>query len=332
MSVYVIAEAGVNHNGSLELAKMMAFEAKKAGADCVKFQTFISENLVTKEAVKAAYQIENTDNNESQYNMLKSLELSFENFVELKDYCDEIDIDFMSTPFDMDSIEFLDSLDMNMWKIPSGEITNWPYLVRIAQTGKDIIMSTGMSSIEEVKDAVELLKENGCGKLTILHCTTQYPAPYEECNLNAIDTLRKEFNVEVGYSDHTKGIVIPVAAVAKGALVIEKHFTLDRNMDGPDHKASIEPHELKKMVDMIRIVESSLGDGVKKASKSECANKNVVRKSIVAKCDIKEGEMLTETNITTKRPGTGINPMNWKRVIGTKAICDFHQDELIRIN
>ena len=331
MSVYIIAEAGVNHNGSIDLAKKLVDKAKEAGANCIKFQTFISDNLVSKNANKADCQKQQTDTEESQYEMLRNLELSFEDFTELNEYCKTNGIEFVSTAFDLDSVDFLNQLDMPFWKIPSGEITNLPYLIKIANTHKPIVMSTGMSTIEEIEDAIGVLKNNGVSEIILLHCTTEYPAPYNEVNLKAMETLKKRFNVNVGYSDHTKGIEIPIAAVAMGATVIEKHFTLDRNMKGPDHKSSLEPNELKAMVDAIRKVENAIGDGEKKPSKSEIKNIAIARKSIIAKVDIKKGDILTEDNITVKRPGNGINPMKWFEVIGKAAKRDFVEDELIEI-
>lgn len=324
--VFIIAEAGVNHNGSIELAKQLVDKAVFAGVDCVKFQTFKAENLVNKEAKKADYQVNNTGNNDSQLSMLKKLELSFDNFVELKKYCDDKGIVFLSTPFDHESIEFLASLNMPIFKIPSGEITNLPYLRKINSYKKEVILSTGMATIDEIQDALKVLKD--C-KVTLLHCTTEYPCPYESVNMNAMLTLKNEFGLDVGYSDHTQGIEIPIMAVAMGAKVIEKHFTLDKNMEGPDHKASLEPHELKAMVDAIRNIEKAFGDGVKEPQEAEKKNITIARKSIVAKCDIKKGEILTEENITTKRPGNGISPMKWDEIIGTIANKDFQEDELI---
>ncbi len=327
--VYIIAEVGVNHNGSMDLAKKLIDEASVAGADCVKFQTFNPEELVTEDAVKADYQKKATGSRESQLEMLQKLSLSKEDFRELKEYCSQKKIDFLSTPFDLDSIDFLDALGCDIWKIPSGEITNYPYLVRIAKTGKDIILSTGMADLDEVGAAIRLLKENGCGDVTLLHCTTEYPAPVQDVNLKAMLTMGREFSCRFGYSDHTKGLEIPVAAVALGAQVIEKHFTLDRNMKGPDHKASLEPCELKSMVDAVRNVEKAMGNGVKAPSESEKVNIPIARKSIVARKSIQKGETLTEENLTTKRPGTGISPMKWPDVIGAKAIRDFRKDEMI---
>ena len=330
MSVYIIAEAGVNHNGDINLAYQLVDAAKAAGVDCIKFQTFKSENLVSHTAQKAEYQKAATGDS-SQQDMLKQLELSFGEFVSLKEYCDRKGIFFLSTPFDFESIEFLNSIEMPFWKIPSGEVTNYPYLVALAKTGKPVVMSTGMCEIQEVEDAIAVLRENGASDIKLLHCNTEYPTPYEDVNLRAMKTLRDAFGVEVGYSDHTKGIEVPIAAVAMGAAVIEKHFTLDRNMEGPDHKASLEPQELKQMVDSIRHIEAALGSGDKKPSPSEKKNMAVARKSIVAAARIKAGDILTEENITVKRPGNGICPMRWKEVLGTRAVRDFEEDELIEI-
>ncbi len=331
MRVFVIAEAGVNHNGSLELAKKLVDAAKDAGADCVKFQTFISKNIVSKNAVKAEYQKQQTEAEESQHDMLKRLELSFDEFEELNEYCKYKDIEFMSTAFDFDSIDFLKSSGMNIWKIPSGDITNLPYLMKIAKLNKPVILSTGMSTMDEIRDAVNALKDNGAGKLTVLHCTTEYPTPFNDVNLNAMITIKEEFGVQVGYSDHTKGIEVSIAAVALGATVIEKHFTLDRNMEGPDHKASLEPNELKAMVDSIRHIELALGNGMKQPAESEKKNMTVARKSIIACKDIKAGEIFTEENLTVKRPGDGVSPMKWFDVIGQIASRSFEEDELIEL-
>ena len=330
MGIYIIAEAGVNHNGSFELACRLVDEAKKAGVDCIKFQTFKAEKLVSHSAQKAEYQKRETGDS-SQQDMLKQLELSFDEFLQLKDYCDKVGIAFLSTPFDFDSLAFLNTIDMPFWKIPSGEITNYPYLVALAKTGKPIVMSTGMCTMQEIGEAVNVLKENGAGEIKLLHCNTEYPTPFEDVNLTAMEDIRKTFGVEVGYSDHTKGIEIPIAAAALGATVIEKHFTLDKNMEGPDHKASLEPHELKDMVCAIRNIEKALGDGVKRPSKSEEKNKPIARKSIVAQQPIKKGEIFTADNLTVKRPGEGINPMQWEKVLGTKAIRDFAPDEVIEL-
>lgn len=331
----IIAEAGVNHNGSLELAKQLVKKAHEAGVDYVKFQTFKSEKVVSKNAKKADYQIENTGKKEeSQLEMVKKLELSYDDHQVLIDYCNELGIKFFSTAFDFDSIEYLHSLGLVLWKIPSGEVTNYPFLKRIAAYNEKTILSTGMCEMADVRAAVEALYKNGLSKenLILLHCNTEYPTPFEDVNLKAMDALRKEFGVEVGYSDHTKGIEVPIAAVALGATVIEKHFTLDRNMEGPDHKASLEPDELKAMVSAIRNIEKAVGgDGTKHVSESERKNIAIARKSIMAACDIKKGELLTEENLTVKRPGTGISPMRWEEVIGTKAIRDFAEDEIIEL-
>jgi N,N'-diacetyllegionaminate synthase len=329
--VFIIAEAGVNHNGSLELAKRLVDAAKDAGADCVKFQTFISKNIVSKNAVKAEYQKMQTEAEESQYDMLKKLELSFDEFLELKEYCEDKDIKFMSTAFDFDSIDFLNSLETSNWKIPSGDITNLPYLMKIAKLNKPVILSTGMSTMDEIRDAIKTLKDNGSGELTVLHCTTEYPTPYTDVNLRAMLTIKDELGVKIGYSDHTKGIEVSIAAVALGATVIEKHFTLDRNMEGPDHKASLETDELKAMVDSIRHIELALGDGMKQPAESEKKNMAIARKSIIALKDIKAGELFTEENLTVKRPGDGISPMRWFDVIGKAAKRDFKGEELIEL-
>ena len=327
--VYIIAEAGVNHNGSLENAKKLVLVAKNAGVDAVKFQTFNTDNLVTKTAMKAEYQVNNTGNDNSQYEMLKSLELSQQDYRELKMLCDELGIEFMSTPFDLESIEQLEKLNVNSFKLPSGEITNYPYLVRIAKTHKPIIMSSGMATVDDIETAITVLKENGAEDLSLLHCTTEYPAPFEEVNLKAMEYLKSKFGLRIGYSDHTKGIEVPIAAVAMGAEIIEKHFTLDKNMEGPDHKASLEPDELSAMVKAIRNIELAIGDGEKRPSESETKNRAVARKSIVAKKRILKGESFTEENMTTKRPGTGISPMLWNEVIGQIAKKTFEVDELI---
>lgn len=330
MGVYIIAEAGVNHNGSFGLACKLVDAAKDAGVDCIKFQTFMSKNLVANNAEKAEYQKAVTRDS-SQQEMLSKLELPFDEFISLKKYCDEVGICFLSTPFDFASIEFLDSIDMPFWKIPSGEVTNLPYLIALARTRKPVVMSTGMCEIQEIKDAIKVLRENGTSEIKLLHCNTEYPTPYEDVNLRAMQTMREVFQLEVGYSDHTKGIEIPVAAVALGASMIEKHFTLDKNMEGPDHKASLEPYELKAMVESIRHVEKALGSIEKAPSPSEKKNITVVRKSIVAKTIIHSGDILSEDNITVKRPGTGISPMKWFEVLGIKATKDYAEDELIEL-
>ena len=328
---FIIAEAGVNHNGSFELAKQLVDKAVWAGADCIKFQTFNSKNLVSKNAQKAEYQKKTTDSSESQLDMLKKLELSKEEFVELRDYCNQKEIMFLSSPFDLESIDFLASIGVRTWKIPSGEITNYPFLRAIGKRKESVIMSTGMCTLDEVRDAIKVLKDFGTTDITLLHCTTEYPAPYDSVNLKAMLTLKNEFGFNVGYSDHTNGIAVPVAAVAMGATVIEKHFTLDKNMEGPDHKASLEPDELKQMVQSIRNVEAALGDGTKQPSDVEKKNIAIARKSIVAACDIIKGEMFTEENLTAKRPGNGISPMNWAEVLGKIAKRDFSEDELIEL-
>lgn len=327
----IIAEAGVNHNGNLEIAKKLAFVAKESGADIVKFQTAKLDSLVSKHALMAEYQSKNMGQEMSQKDMLKKLLLSYDEFVELNQYCTEIGIKFLSTPFDIESIKFLKDLGCDIWKIPSGEITNYPYLIEVAKTNDPIILSTGMSTLEEVRSALNVLMGNGSGVITLLHCTTEYPTPYEDVNLRAMHTLKNEFGLEVGYSDHTKGICIPIAAVAQGATVIEKHFTLDRNMEGPDHKASLEPNELKAMIDAIRCIERAQGDGIKQPAPSERKNITVARKSIVAKIRINKGDVFSEENITTKRPGNGISPMRWREVIGKVARRNFEEDELIEL-
>lgn len=331
MSVFIIAEAGVNHNGSLELAKELVDAAKESGADCVKFQTFKAGNLVSKSAKKAEYQTENTGTDESQLEMLKKLELSQDEFIELKNYCDQVGIEFMSTAFDLESIDFLSDIDMKSWKIPSGEITNLPYLLKIAKLNKPLILSTGMSTMDDIDQAVQVLRENSQAELTVLHCTTEYPTPFGEVNLNAMKTIGEAFDVEIGYSDHTQGIEVPIAAVALGAKVIEKHFTLDRNMEGPDHKASLEPDELKEMVTSIRNIEESMGSSIKTPTESELKNIAIVRKSIVASRKIDKGETFSEDNLMVKRPGEGISPMNWFDVIGKVAKCDFEEEEYIEV-
>ena len=328
---FIIAEAGVNHNGSFELAKQLVDKAVWAGADCIKFQTFNSKNLVSKNAQKAEYQKKTTDSSESQLDMLKKLELSKAEFVELRDYCNQKEIMFLPTPFDLESIDFLSSIGVKTWKVPSGEITNYPFLRAIGKRKESVIMSTGMCTLDEVRDAIKVLKDFGTTDITLLHCTTEYPAPYDSVNLKAMLTLKNEFGFNVGYSDHTNGIAVPVAAVAMGASVIEKHFTLDKNMEGPDHKASLEPDELKQMVQSIRNVELALGDGIKKPSEAEKKNIAIARKSIVAACEIKKGEIFTEENLTAKRPGNGIPPMNWAEVLGKIAKRDFSEDELIEL-
>jgi N,N'-diacetyllegionaminate synthase len=327
--VFIIAEAGVNHNGDINLAKKLIDAAKDAGADAVKFQTFKAENIVSKYAEKAQYQKETTDSRESQLDMMKSLEISFKDFEILKNYCDKKNILFMSTPFDIESIKFLYKIGLEVFKIPSGEITNLPYLREVGRLKKKVIMSTGMANLGEIEAALEILKENGTNDITVLHCNTQYPTPIEDVNLKAMITIRDAYKVNIGYSDHTLGIEVPIAAVALGASVIEKHFTLDKNMKGPDHRSSLEIIEFKKMVRWIRNVEKAMGNGIKIPSKSELENINVARKSIVAKRNIRKGEILTHENLTIKRPGNGISPMRWEKVIGKIANKDYEQDELI---
>lgn len=331
----IIAEAGVNHNGSIELARKLVEMAAKAGADYVKFQTFKASKLVTKAAKQAEYQQKNMGGcADTQFQMLKRLELSSADHGALVSYCNQKGIRFFSTAFDLDSIDFLHSLGLGLWKIPSGEVTNYPFLKRIAAFNEKTILSTGMCDMETVRAAVDALYKNGLSKenLVLLHCNTEYPTPFEDVNLKAMDALRREFGVEVGYSDHTRGIEVPIAAVALGATVIEKHFTLDRNMEGPDHKASLEPEELKTMVAAIRNVEKAVsGDGTKHVSDSERKNIAIARKSIVAACDIGQGEIFTESNLTVKRPGTGISPMLWEEVIGKMAKRSFSEDELIEL-
>lgn len=330
----IIAEAGVNHNGSIELAKQLVDKAVEAGVDYIKFQTFKTEKLVAKSAQMASYQKKNigTEDN-SQFAMLKKLELSPEQHDELIAYCKEKGIKFFSTAFDLDSIDYLHSLNLGLWKIPSGEITNYPYIKKIAQYGEPVIVSTGMCEMKDIENAVATLIKWGTKKedIIILHCNTEYPTPYQDVNLKAMDSIREKFGVEVGYSDHTKGIEVPIAAVALGATVIEKHFTLDRNMEGPDHKASLVPYELKAMVSAIRNIEKAVGDGIKKVTDSEKGNIAVARKSIVASRNIKKGEILSEDNLTVKRPGTGISPMHWEEVLGQVAKRDFYEEELIEL-
>lgn len=332
MSVLIIAEAGVNHNGSILIAKQLVDAAVEAGVDIIKFQTFKTEKLVSKAAKKAEYQKKNIGyGNDSQYEMLKKLELSPENHEELIVYCKEKGIRFWSTAFDFESMDYLHSLRLGLWKIPSGEITNYPFIRKIASYGEDVIMSTGMCEEQDIQNAIDVLTKYGIKKeqITLLHCNTQYPTPYSDVNLNAMNSIKTKFGTKVGYSDHTQGIEIPIAAVALGAIVIEKHFTLDRNLPGPDHKASLEPSELKAMVASIRHIEQALGDGIKKVSDSERGNISVARKSIVAACPIRKGELLTEDNLTVKRPGIGLSPMLWEQVLGTKAVKDYEKEDLI---
>ncbi len=331
MSVFIIAEAGVNHNGSLELAKALIDVAASAGVDAVKFQTFKADKLVSKTAQKAHYQKQTTDAAESQYEMIKKLELDTAAHHELIAYCKIKNILFLSTPFDHESIELLNDLKMDIFKIPSGEITNLPYLRHIGSLRKEVILSSGMADLGEIEDALDVLIASGTPKehITVLHATTEYPCPIEDVNLRAMQTIAGAFGIKTGYSDHTNGIEVPIAAAAMGATVIEKHFTLDKTMEGPDHKASLEPDELIAMVQAIRNIEKALGNGIKKPSPSEAKNIRVARKSIVASSSIKKGEILTEKNITIKRPGHGISPMRYDEIIGTSALKDYCEDELI---
>lgn len=333
MKTLIIAEAGVNHNGELDMAKKLIDVAAGAGADLVKFQTFSAERLVTHTAKKADYQIKSTAGNESQYEMLRLLELTPAMHKELIAHCALRNIGFFSTGFDIESVDLLVSLGQNQFKIPSGEITNLPYLRHIGQLGKPVILSTGMATLGEIEVAIDVLYQAGTPRssITILHCTTEYPTPMAEVNLRAMQSIKNAYNVHVGYSDHTSGIEVAIAAVALGATVIEKHFTLDRNLHGPDHKASLDPHELKAMVTAIRNIEIALGDGIKRLTPSEARNKPIARKSLVAIRVIKAGELFTEQNISAKRPGTGISPMQWDNVIGRKAHQDYAVDELIEL-
>jgi len=328
--VFIIAEAGVNHNGSLDLAYQLIDIAKDAGADAVKFQTFKTENNISKLADKAEYQKKTTGSDKSQLEMIKKLEISFDDFVKLKKYCDKKGIMFLSTPFDHQSIDFLYDL-VDIYKIPSGEIINYPYLKHIAAKNKPLIMSTGMANLGEVEEAINTIRSvNSKAKISLLHCTTNYPTPYEEVNLKAMQTLAAAFKLPVGYSDHTLGIEVPIAAVVIGAKIIEKHFTLDKNLPGPDHKASLEPNELKEMVKVIRNIEVALGDGIKKPNRSEIEIMKVARRSLIASRDIKVGEIIKESDIAIKRPGTGILPKFKEIIIGMKLLNDIRQDEPFR--
>ncbi|MTA51616.1 MAG: N-acetylneuraminate synthase [Actinobacteria bacterium] len=331
MSVIVIAEAGVNHNGDIKIAKSLVDVAVDAKADIVKFQTFSAERQVTKNASKAAYQRETTASDETQYSMLKKLELNVEMHVELISYCKSRNIEFLSTGFDIQSVDLLQNLGQRLFKIPSGEITNYSYLKHIGELRKPVILSTGMSDLNEIKSALDIFEKTGLPKnfITILHCTTSYPAPMIDVNLKAMQTIHKEFDVAVGYSDHTLGIEISIAAVALGASIIEKHFTLDRNLYGPDHKSSLEPKELKEMVKAIRNIELALGDGVKQMMPSEKSNRAIVRKSLVAIKEIKSGDVFSLDNVAAKRPGNGISPMNWNKIVGKKSKRNYLVDDLI---
>ena len=331
MSVFIIVEAGVNHNGSIDLAKQLIDVAVNAGADAVKFQTFKTENLVLQNAQKAAYQKETTRKDESQFEMLKKLELDLDSHRELFSYCKEKKIMFLSTPFDLESIDLLNELGLEIFKIPSGEITNLPYLRKIGSLNKKIILSTGMATIYEIEEALSILIHAGTAKenIIVLHANTQYPTPMSDVNLRAMLTIKNTLGVEVGYSDHTLGIEVDIAAVALGAKVIEKHFTLDNTMEGPDHKASLEPKELNQMIQSIRNIEIALGSDEKKPSPSESENINIVRKSIVASANIKKGEYFTEDNLTVKRPGLGKSPMKWDDIMGKMSTKDYKKDEPI---
>lgn len=329
--VFIIAEAGVNHNGNIDLAKQLIDKAAKAGADAIKFQSFKAEKLVTKNAKKAEYQEDTTGVGENQFQMIKRLELDYDKHKELMDYCKVRGILFLSSPFDLESIDLLDNLGLEIFKIPSGEIINLPYLRKIGALKKRVILSTGMSNLGDIEKALDILKTEGTTDVIVLHCNTEYPTPMEDVNLNAMNTIKDAFKVDVGYSDHTLGIEVPIAAVALGANVIEKHFTMDKNMEGPDHRASLEPDELKAMVEAIRNIELALGDGVKRLSESEKKNINIARKSIVANNSIKKGEIFTTENITIKRPGDGISPMRWDEIVGQISNKDYEEDELIEI-
>jgi N,N'-diacetyllegionaminate synthase len=331
MRVFIIAEAGVNHNGSINLAKKLIDVASNAGADAIKFQSFKAESLVTKNSQKASYQKKNKNIKETQFDMLKKLELNTDMHKKIVLYCRKKKIIFMSSAFDHESIKLLYDLGIDIFKIPSGEITNLPYLRYIGKLNKKIILSTGMSNMDEVKNALDILINSGTKKenITVLHANTEYPTPMEDVNLRAMATIGNELNVNFGYSDHTLGTEVDIAAVAMGARCIEKHFTLDRKMEGPDHKASLEPKEFKDMVAAIRNIELALGNGIKNPSKSEIKNIKIIRKSIVAKTQIKKNDVLNENNLTVKRPGTGISPMMWDDILNTKATKDYKEDDLI---
>jgi N,N'-diacetyllegionaminate synthase len=331
VSTLIIAEAGVNHNGDIKLAKKLIEIAHQSQVDVVKFQTFLTANLVTRDAEKAEYQKKLSPGTKSQFEMLQKLELSEQQHKDLKEFANAKSLEFLSTGFDIESMQMLINLGIERIKIPSGEITNLPYLRFIASQGKKIILSTGMSTLKEIEEALSVLVKNGAKleNITVLHCTTNYPATMDEVNLNAMTTIGREFGVKFGYSDHTIGIEVAIAAVALGATVIEKHFTLDRNLPGPDHKASLEPQELGLLVEGIRNIEVAMGDGIKRPTESELANKIVARKSLVAIRDIQKGELFTEANLAAKRPGSGISPMEWDSLIGTRAAKDFLKDELI---
>ena len=331
--VFIIAEAGVNHNGNVEIAKKLVDAARNAGSDAVKFQTFKAEKTVSIFAAKAEYQKGTTEESETQLEMVKKLELDMNEHREIMSYCNQKGIMFFSTPFDLESVDMLNVLGLGVFKIASGEITNLKLLEKIGSLNREIILSTGMADLTEIKDALTVLNEAGTPRerITILHCNTEYPTSMEDVNLLAMQTINKTFNTKVGYSDHTTGVEVSIAAVALGATVIEKHITIDKSMNGPDHKSSLNPREFKEMVMAIRNIEVALGDGVKRASLSELKNKKIVRKSIVAANDIKQGEIFSESNITIKRPGCGLNPMKWYSVIGEVAKRDFKKDEAIEL-
>ena len=331
--VTIIAEAGVNHNGSMELAKKLVDTAAESGADYVKFQTFKAAKIASRFATKAGYQQHTTGTEESQLQMLQKLELSENDHLELMDYCRQKNIQFLSTPFDLESISLLVQLGIKVGKIPSGEIINLPYLRKMAHSFDELIVSTGMADMKEIEAALTIITSEGFPKtkITVLHCNTEYPTPFEDVNLSAMKVIADVFDVKTGYSDHTPGIEVPIAAVALGAVLIEKHYTTDRNLPGPDHKASLEPAELKAMVTAIRNIEKAMGDGIKKPSPSEIKNKAVARKSIVAAKKINKGEKFTEKNIAVKRPGTGISPMQWDKLLAQTATRDFDEDELIEL-
>lgn len=333
LKTLIIAEAGVNHNGDLALARELIDVATDAGADWVKFQTFSADKLVTKNAKKADYQTQVTDADESQYDMINRLELTREMHEVLIEHCKSREIHFFSTGFDLESIDLLVELGLDCFKIPSGEITNLPYLRYVGQYGKPVILSTGMSTLKEIEAALDVMEQAGTprDRITVLHCNTEYPTPMRDVNLRAMLTIQDALGVQVGYSDHTLGIEVAIAAVALGATVIEKHFTLDRNLPGPDHKASLEPDELKAMVISIRNIERAMGDGIKRPSVSEAKNKPIARKSLVAACAIRKGESFSEFNLAVKRPGTGLSPMLWDEVVGRKAQRNFAADELIEL-
>jgi N,N'-diacetyllegionaminate synthase len=333
-NVFIIAEAGVNHNGSMDLAKKLIDSASLSGADAVKFQTFISENVISKYAEKADYQKNTTGSNESQLEMVKKLELNFNDFIELKKYAESKEIMFLSTGFDLESIEFLSTLNMGLWKIPSGEITNLPYLQKIGAYNQKIILSTGMSKLSDIEIALDILIKSGAmrEKITILHCNTEYPTDMRDVNLKAMLTIKEAFNVDVGYSDHTLGVEVPIAAVAMGATVIEKHFTLNKSFVGPDHLASLDPDELTQMVDSIRNIEKALGSSIKKPSASETKNKQIARKSIHLAKRLEKGHILTVNDLAIKRPGNGISPLLINDIVGCMVVNDLNEDSILKFS